>query len=473
MQCEDCRERLTDYLEDALPQAEREALEAHAAACAECARVLRTLVGTVVALRDLPPVPAPPHLREQIRVAVAGARAGRRAPKATAPRVIWAGAGLGALAAAAVLVVAVLLHGPLREGSGPEVAMRPAAAPQAGPPSADRIAGGAVYEEAAEGPGASRVRMRDGARDVARDRRKGGEPPEATALSAPGRLMARAPLTPEAGFAGSGAVAARPAAELSVKPVRDLYVDQPGEIRVAVRANESLRDAAVYLEWMPTDTPDTATKTVLAQRTFNAGDREEYSVSVTPKALSMEAVVRLATKEGETFSSPVARIAAKTDGKMVTAALNGTKPAPPPPPAMESVAEPGAFGAPGVSRPGAGPAGPGGAAPAEGPANRYAPAGGLGSVYDSVPEHHRGAPDADARFSFNLARVKLHDGIREVARRAAVEVRIGQDVANPTVSYNAENVTVGDALQALAARAKCQVVLQDGAWQIEPKPASE
>ena len=59
MTCHDARPQLSALLDDALSVAERQALEAHLAGCAECRRELEQLRETVALLGRLPPVHAP------------------------------------------------------------------------------------------------------------------------------------------------------------------------------------------------------------------------------------------------------------------------------------------------------------------------------------------------------------------------------------------------------------------------------
>ena len=59
MTCPEARELLSALLDDALSPAERQAIDAHLATCAECARELTELRETVALLERLPPVHAP------------------------------------------------------------------------------------------------------------------------------------------------------------------------------------------------------------------------------------------------------------------------------------------------------------------------------------------------------------------------------------------------------------------------------
>ena len=51
MECRELVELLTEYLEEALPAAERARLEAHLAACDDCTAFLVQLLETIDALR--------------------------------------------------------------------------------------------------------------------------------------------------------------------------------------------------------------------------------------------------------------------------------------------------------------------------------------------------------------------------------------------------------------------------------------
>ena len=70
MLCSRCREQLTLWLSDALAPPERAALEAHLAACPNCARELRALQNIGQTLASLPAAPVPPRVRANVRAAL-------------------------------------------------------------------------------------------------------------------------------------------------------------------------------------------------------------------------------------------------------------------------------------------------------------------------------------------------------------------------------------------------------------------
>jgi hypothetical protein len=69
MTCHDAREQLSALLDDALAAAERAAIEAHLATCAECRRELDGLRETVTLLRRVPPVHAPAGFVDRVMTA--------------------------------------------------------------------------------------------------------------------------------------------------------------------------------------------------------------------------------------------------------------------------------------------------------------------------------------------------------------------------------------------------------------------
>lgn len=66
MTCHEIEERLSAYLDDALPAEERKRLEEHLTACPSCARSLADLRKTVGLVRDLEEVEPPPWLKQKI-----------------------------------------------------------------------------------------------------------------------------------------------------------------------------------------------------------------------------------------------------------------------------------------------------------------------------------------------------------------------------------------------------------------------
>jgi anti-sigma factor RsiW len=75
--CEQIEERLSDYLDGALPEADRGAFEAHLAGCARCAALARQVSGAIEELRALPPVEPSPQLLRNILDRTVGPRPAR------------------------------------------------------------------------------------------------------------------------------------------------------------------------------------------------------------------------------------------------------------------------------------------------------------------------------------------------------------------------------------------------------------
>jgi hypothetical protein len=102
MGCASFRTSIHHYQADELPQADREAFEAHLNACADCARALEVEEGFLRALRArMPHAESPPGLEDRIRAALR-----EEAPDPAAPA--WY-ARPWFVAAAAALVLALLL----------------------------------------------------------------------------------------------------------------------------------------------------------------------------------------------------------------------------------------------------------------------------------------------------------------------------------------------------------------------------
>lgn len=70
MTCREIEERLSAYLDDALPAEERRKVEEHLASCPSCARVLADLRKTVGLVRGLGEVEPPPWLKQKIMTRV-------------------------------------------------------------------------------------------------------------------------------------------------------------------------------------------------------------------------------------------------------------------------------------------------------------------------------------------------------------------------------------------------------------------
>ena len=63
-------ERVSEYLDDALPPGDRERLEEHLAGCAACARQVHGLRETLLGLQSLPREPMPATMKERLRQAL-------------------------------------------------------------------------------------------------------------------------------------------------------------------------------------------------------------------------------------------------------------------------------------------------------------------------------------------------------------------------------------------------------------------
>lgn len=100
--CVAARRRIQDLLDGALPGAEREALDAHAAGCAACARALADARGLSALLSAWPRVAPSPGFEGR---ALAALRARRRSAPALSPRV-------PALIAVAAAAITALLAAP-------------------------------------------------------------------------------------------------------------------------------------------------------------------------------------------------------------------------------------------------------------------------------------------------------------------------------------------------------------------------
>jgi len=73
--CEQIEARLSDYLDELMPLAERREFEAHAKSCAECASLLAGVSSLVGSLHALQAVEPPPHLAYNILNQTLGPRA--------------------------------------------------------------------------------------------------------------------------------------------------------------------------------------------------------------------------------------------------------------------------------------------------------------------------------------------------------------------------------------------------------------
>jgi len=101
MDCRECREKLTEYLDDELSAGEAEAVEEHTSGCERCRREMEELRRTVEAVRDLPRHRVPGGMADEVTEEVRSTDGGARVLK------LWMPAGVAA--AAAVLVAMFVL----------------------------------------------------------------------------------------------------------------------------------------------------------------------------------------------------------------------------------------------------------------------------------------------------------------------------------------------------------------------------
>lgn len=64
--CQEVAQLMTDYLEGSLSFPERVRFQLHLGLCFACRNYLRQMKYTVATLRQLPPEPIPPHVREEL-----------------------------------------------------------------------------------------------------------------------------------------------------------------------------------------------------------------------------------------------------------------------------------------------------------------------------------------------------------------------------------------------------------------------
>jgi anti-sigma factor RsiW len=74
--CRELVELVTDYLEDALPAADRSRFEAHIAGCEHCATYLRQMRDTLHVLGELPDESISPQAEADLRLAFRDWKAG-------------------------------------------------------------------------------------------------------------------------------------------------------------------------------------------------------------------------------------------------------------------------------------------------------------------------------------------------------------------------------------------------------------
>jgi len=64
--CDDVMQRVTEYLDEALPPGAKEALERHLAGCASCTRHLQEIRHTIHRLGALPREPMPASMKDRL-----------------------------------------------------------------------------------------------------------------------------------------------------------------------------------------------------------------------------------------------------------------------------------------------------------------------------------------------------------------------------------------------------------------------
>lgn len=181
-------DRLSEYIDDAFPAAERARLEAHLAGCAECARTvgeLHAVVRAAAALRDAPPErDLWAGIADRIETPVIPFRAAPTARRLSFTLPQLAAASVALVAVSGALVWALLSRAP---AAGGPVAVTPAALPpaSAGPlptpagpsatapvaPAGTRLAGlGGDTSSAAGGPAAEPGAARRPERPLGRER---------------------------------------------------------------------------------------------------------------------------------------------------------------------------------------------------------------------------------------------------------------------------------------------------------------
>ena len=157
-ECGQHRERFGEYLDGEMPEADRNALEAHVAKCAECRRELNLLHQTIRTVAELPERSAPVGFPERVARSIAADRApvGR-------PRMIVLCARALPVAAMLTLVLGLLVYVPGRKPtSGPAEARHLAMARRVAEPEAP-VARPAAAEARTVAPG--RAFSEEGARE--------------------------------------------------------------------------------------------------------------------------------------------------------------------------------------------------------------------------------------------------------------------------------------------------------------------
>jgi hypothetical protein len=144
MTCDQVQQRLSDFLDGSLADAEGAAVLSHVGQCPRCAAEADGLRETIALLKSLLPLEAPPELLERISDAVGPSRAGTK-PSLWRTLFLPAHVKIPLEAAAAVLLF-LLVYG-LPAGTprmkAPSPAAPPAATLEASPPASVEIPGGA------------------------------------------------------------------------------------------------------------------------------------------------------------------------------------------------------------------------------------------------------------------------------------------------------------------------------------------
>jgi hypothetical protein len=295
MTCDQVQQRLSDFLDGSLADAEGAAVLSHVGQCPRCAAEADGLRETIALLKSLLPLEAPPELLERISDAVGPSRAGTK-PSLWRTLFLPAHVKIPLEAAAAVLLF-LLVYG-LPAGTprmkAPSPAAPPAATLEASPPASVEIPGGAEpgwetgIADAADGgeTEAAETTRADAAADLLEAgaaappqpaSRAPAHLPPATLASTDGRPVAPAPRAwePRGAFpqeeAAPGRLFAAPPSGL-LRPSlhgREVVLEVPPDVREGVEERIAL--AALRVGGSPAgepsreggrDDPETAFRTV-------------------------------------------------------------------------------------------------------------------------------------------------------------------------------------------------------------------
>ena len=78
LDCDEVRDRSSDYLEQDLPRAKQSALYAHLSKCGPCRAFVDTLASTIGVLSRLPPLIPPPTLKQTVLERTVSEHEGKR-----------------------------------------------------------------------------------------------------------------------------------------------------------------------------------------------------------------------------------------------------------------------------------------------------------------------------------------------------------------------------------------------------------